>query len=125
MKKNLTSILFIFTLLLFSPLVRSQTTTEGKNTLEFMIKQFNQGNLDSAFFISEDHINDTELKNNPKFWFYGGLINKEMYKKHEKGNARSVHRERASQSFQKSMSLETDPDLLIDITKNLKYIAST
>lgn len=125
MKTISVTLLFVFILIFFPLYIHSQTNAEGKDALELLIKHFNQGNIDSASIIAEEHINNPELKNNPKYWFYSGLINKEIYKKYEKGKTNSSHREKSSQSFQKSLGLEKDPDLIVDINKNLKYLAST
>lgn len=125
MKTIFVSLLFVFIQIFFPLNIHSQTNAEGKDALELMINYFNQGNIDSASVIAEEHINNPELKNNSKFWFYSGLINKEIFKKYEKGKINSPHREKSSQSFQKSLGLEKDPDLIADINKNLKYIAST
>ena len=124
MKKIVCSLLFVF--ILFAPhYLYPQTAVSSNNALESMMKYFNAGNTDSASIISETHLNDPDLKNNPKFWFYNGLINKALYKKNEKGNSKSTNRDKASQSFQKSLVLENDPEIITDIKKNLKYLANT
>ncbi len=125
MRTIFVSLIFVFIQAFFSLYTYSQADSAGKDVLKLIVKHFNQGNLDSASVIAEENINNPKLKNNSQFWFYTGLINKEMFKKYEKGKANSLHREKASQSFQKSLGLETEQDLIADINKNLKYIAST
>jgi PAS domain S-box-containing protein len=122
----------IYTLLLALILIslphhaNSQATTAADNkTLQLMIKDFNAGNIDSASVIADAHLNNPQLINSPEFWFYCGLINKEMFKKYEKGNPKSSFREKSSQAFQKSFVLENDTNIISDIKKNLKYLANT
>lgn len=125
MNKIVCNLLLVFVLIFIPHYVSSQAAVEDKNSLDLMMKYFYAGRMDSASIISETHLNNPELKNNPKFWFYTGLINKEMFKKYEKGNAKSSFREKSSQSFQKSLVLENDTEIITDIKKNLKYLANT
>jgi PAS domain S-box-containing protein len=97
----------------------------SKDALKRMIKCFNSELIDQASVIADSCVNDPDLLNDSKFWFYRGLIFKEMFKKHEKGNTKSPSRDKAALSFKKALEIEKDADIIVDIKKNIKYIAAT
>lgn len=125
MKNFCINLLLIFFVIFYPQIVHSQTTKSEKQVFDEMVKQFNGGRIDSAYVLADAAVRIPELQNNSRFWFYCGLIYKEAYKKYEKNNPQSPGREKSSQTFQKALSLETDVDIINDIKKNLKFIAST
>src|SRR6185312_708644 len=124
MKKIYISLFFIVCLI-FQP--HNAFTQQHSNgiALKQMISYFNEGLIDSAAAIADAHITDPALSNDPKYWFYAGLVYKDMFKKYERGNAKSEYREKSAIAFQKSYEMQADTDVMQDIRKNLKYLATT
>jgi len=97
----------------------------SQGSLKRIVTYYNEGRLDSAITIAEAGMADPNLINDSKFWFYDGLINKDLYKTREKGNPKSVFREKSAIAFQKALEMESDSDSRSGIKKNIKYIATT
>ena len=123
MKKIYIVLLFICCLITCS--LNAVCQQQGQNAIKQMITYFNEGFIDSASAIADAHITDPHYTSDPKYWFYDGLIYKDMFKKYERGNVKSEYREKSAKAFQKAMEIEGDTDVLQDIWKNLKYIATT
>jgi len=125
--KIISSFLFFLIVIIIIPQEASSQkfTKVGEDAMKQMTKYYNEGLIDSAIAIADSYINDPDLINDAQFWFYRGTINKDMYKKYEKGNVKSVYREKAAQSFQKSLELEKDTTMIRGIKKQLNYIAAT
>ncbi len=126
MKIRNSAILILFLIISFPHFLLSQATPSSQTTISATLKVlYLGGKYDSAAVISEKHMTDYNLKNDPDFWYFSGLVFKEMYKKYEKENPVSPYREKASLALQKSWANETDASIYTDINKNLTYIANT
>ncbi|HTB05679.1 MAG TPA: SpoIIE family protein phosphatase [Bacteroidia bacterium] len=126
MKKIITGLFFVFSAIILPHVAYSQASNEGfRSAIKSMITYYNAGQIDSAFDIADSYSNDPDLTGKSKFWFYSGLIYKDMFKKYEKGNPKSQYRERSVVAFQKALELESDSDIINGIKKNLRYIAVT
>jgi serine phosphatase RsbU (regulator of sigma subunit) len=98
---------------------------EDKEVVKLMAKLLNEDRIDTAAKVAESNVNNPDVANNVKYWFYRGVILKEMFKRHEKNNARSEYRDKSQQALKKALELENDSDLVVDIKKNMKYLAAT
>ena len=87
MKIRNCAILLFFLISSFPHFLIAQTTS-SKDIPATLKLLYLGGKYDSAAVISEKYINDFNLKNEPDFWYFSGLVFKEMYKKYEKGNRR-------------------------------------
>ncbi len=95
------------------------------SVIKSMTKYLNQGRTDSAARIADIHMNQPDFSGDTKFWYYRGIAYKELFKKHERGVAKSGYREKAAQSYQNALELNGDSALLKDIKKDIKYLAAT
>src|ERR1035437_6204799 len=125
MKIRNCAILIFFLIISFPHFLLAQNTSSDNNVTATLKVLYLGGKYDSAAVISEKHITDFNLKNDPDFWYFSGLVFKEMYKKYEKENPVSPYREKASLALQKSWANESEANIITDIKKNLTYLANT
>jgi len=126
MKKFYTKLIIVLGLTLFYQLAYSQPGNgTGKHSVDVMVKYFNNDQLDSASILSDSIVEDPSLADNSEYWFYRGLIFKEMFKKHERLNPKSNYRAKSELALVKALDIEKDNDIISDIKKNMNYVAST
>ena len=91
----------------------------------YVQKAFNlyqKGELDSAKYVMDKHINDDDLITNGQAYYFRGFIYKRYWQKNDLENKESPYREVAYQSFIHSMELDTSIDNLTENINNLKYL---
>jgi len=99
---------------------------DGKAGMLRMKQYLSSGMPDSAAFVADKYMHDSTLNKQSGYWFYRGLIYKELFNRKEKGQLhQSPSREKAALAFQRALEMETDPELQKDIQHNLKYLAAT
>ena len=125
MRKILT-FFFLLTTLVFCTNSSAQNAHSFRDSvIKSITRYLNQGRTDSAAKITDIHLNQPDFSGDTKFWYYRGIAYKELFKKYEKGIAKSGYREKAAQSYQNALELNGDSALLKDIKKDIKYLAAT
>jgi PAS domain S-box-containing protein len=115
-----------FGMLLASQFACSQSIRGGGiKSVDLMIRYFNADQLDSAAIVSDSIMENPLLSNSSKYWFYRGLIYKELFKKYDRGNPRSEYRGKSESALIKALELESDNDIISGIKKNIDYLAAT
>lgn len=126
MEKFLKRLIVILGITFIPHLAYSQSNAgTDKNRVEVMIKYFNNDLLDSASIISDAIADDPSISTNTKYWFYRGLIFKELFKKRDRNNPKSVYREKSESALLKELDIEKDSDVISGVKKNISYLAAT
>ena len=97
----------------------------AKDNLSTTLFYLQRNELDSAKKYIDLAVVDSNLTAQANTWYYKGFIYKELYKKSEKENPTSPHRETSIKAFKKMLFMKNN-DPYIESTLNfLKYLAST
>src|SRR6476661_3780757 len=126
MEKFLKRLIVVMGITVIPQLACSQSGIgKDKNQVDAMIKYFNNDLLDSASVLSDAIADDPSLSDNSKYWFYRGLIFKEMFKRHDRNNPKSVYREKSEVALLKEIDIEKDTGVISGVKKNINYLAAT
>jgi len=120
---KLKRIYILFVVMLLSTAAFSQFVS--RDNVSISLFYFQKSELDSAKkYIDLATLNEP-LKNNPKTWYYRGIIYKEIYKTREKENKKSPSRLVAITSFNKAIEKDVTNEFSESAKKGLTYLAST
>ncbi len=97
----------------------------GKDDLSVSLFYMQKNEIDSAKKYIDLAIQNEELKEQPKTWYYKGFIYKELYKTYEKENKTSSYRLAAVDAFKKMWGMEGKEEFSESASKIVKYLAST
>ena len=98
--------------------------SQGK--LDVVKNVIQSGDYEKAKELITEMVNDSSFNTRPDVWFWDGYITKNLYKKSEKGNAKSPLRLEAIASIRKSKAFDTDSSELAPQRKAIiKYLSQT
>ena len=128
MKRIINIFVILILTIAFTTAGKSQSSHSPRDSVIYSMAEYLElGLADSASHVAESHKNHPDFVNDREFWYYRGMVYKELYNKYEQGETRSQHREKATTSFQTSLMVQGDVVLLKEshTYKTLKYLATT